>query len=534
MLQAAYGDASLTFDNIRVPRDKLLGPVVEVSGLMYWQSARENQALRDYLELQRDLWHKRFRQVMTAMKEAADRKVLIFPDALKQTMAGWNLHGFFGSPQLGGFIPWYLAYPEVNAGSGHIAVAELLGENYFDGIFTPHDYAARGIGGVYEQEGIVDSAVLRGKYFMGEMDTRLGDGIGGVRNEKEFDAIFWRNFADGFTRGYNSSWNLVDRGDWLNNNGPQKTIQRIVETVRESINWPHETMPGIAMIIDDSAVLETNGSGNFHNEAVMWGWKMGLRRCGVPLRIYLFEDLALDNFPKHRVFYFPNLYRVDDARLELLKKKVFRDGNVVVWGPGSGISNGKNISPESAAKLTGFNFEMYPVNNQRRIIITNFEHSITRDLEADTIYGGSLSYGPILLPEDGIELGMAWVPWGMPRIGLALKEFGKGASNGRNIKNFGEGDYASVFTIAVQLPAGLWRNIARYAGAHVYCESNDILMADKSIVGLHSVKTGQKKITLPGKYRVTDIITGKVYSKKTRKINFDLKAPETRVFLLEK
>lgn len=35
-------------------------------------------------------------------------------------------------------------------------------------------------------------------------------------------------------------------------------------------------MPGIAMIIDDTAVLETSGAGNFLNEVVMWETKMGL------------------------------------------------------------------------------------------------------------------------------------------------------------------------------------------------------------------------------------------------------------------
>ena len=36
------------------------------------------------------------------------------------------------------------------------------------------------------------------------------------------------------------------------------------------------------MILDDHAVLETNGAGNYHNEAVMWEQRMGLARCGVP------------------------------------------------------------------------------------------------------------------------------------------------------------------------------------------------------------------------------------------------------------
>ena len=133
------------------------------------------------------------------------------------------------------------------------------------------------------------------------------------------------------------------------------------------------------------------------------------------------------------------------------------------------------------------------------------------------------------------KLGLAWVKGGMNHIGLSLKEFGRGAvgNNGQNDK-LGAGDYAAIFSTAVQLPAGLWRNIARYAGAHIYCESNDILLADKSVVALHSIKTGKKNIKLPEKSGVIDLVTGRVLSKGTQEITFDLEAPDTRVFLLQK
>lgn len=38
-------------------------------------------------------------------------------------------------------------------------------------------------------------------------------------------------------------------------------IDRQVEVLRDSVAWSHETVPGIAMILDDEAVLETNGDG---------------------------------------------------------------------------------------------------------------------------------------------------------------------------------------------------------------------------------------------------------------------------------
>ena len=140
----------------------------------------------------------------------------------------------------------------------------------------------------------------------------------------------------------------------------------------------------------------------------------------------------------------------------------------------------------------------------------------------------------ILLPTDGVILADSWSKGGHRYTGMAVKEYGKGAAQTvQNIAARGDGDYAAVFVTAVPLPANLWRNIARYAGAHVYSETNDVLLADKSVVALHSAYSGKKTIALPGSYRVYDVISGKLFSKKTDRIMFDLDAPETRIFRME-
>jgi len=81
--RAAWGDSTLTFETVQVPKDKLRGTIPDVSALLYWQNARDNRPLRDYLELTRDLFQLRFRQCGETMAKAADRKVLILHDALK-------------------------------------------------------------------------------------------------------------------------------------------------------------------------------------------------------------------------------------------------------------------------------------------------------------------------------------------------------------------------------------------------------------------------------------------------------------------
>lgn len=536
-LRAAWGDRTLEFATVDVPRDRLRLPLPQASGVLYWQPASENQPLRDYLDLQRDLYREHFRMTAEAMADAiGERQRFLVYDTLKQTMLGWSNSGFFTQG-----VSWPILFADDRAGSGGINAAELMNLPGFDGLITPHDYQARGVGGVYEPEGIVDSVVLRGHYFLSEMDTRSFNEprqrlYGVARTTAEFESVTWRNIATSITRGFNS-YGFDLHADWFGHESFQPTIARQIEVIRESVNWPHETVPSIAMILDDSAVLETSGSGHYFNEAILWEQKMGMARAGLPYRIYLFEDLALDNFPEHKLFYFPNLFRVDGDRLALLREKVFRDGNVVLWGPGSGIGDGSTIGEQHAGRLTGFEFEeLLRINHPRRVQVQDYDHPITRHMGEGDIIGGPLAYGPVLLPSDGRSLGLAWTHRGMMASGLAVKSFGSGAAGEaeeHGDASLGTGDWASVFTAAVPIPAAMWRGLAEFSGSHVYSDSYDHVMACRSVVGLHSIRSGPKRIRLPETSRVYDLVTGEQVGEALDVVEFDIEAPATRVFRLE-
>ncbi len=530
-LRVAHGDACLTFENAPVPCDRLSGPMPEVSQLLYWQGVEDNAPLRDYLLLMRDLYHANARLVAHASREAAPDKLHIH-DAFKLPMQGWSNWGFFKMD-----FSWPILYPENAAGSGLTDVLELLHEPGMDGVCTPYDYQVRGAGGIFEPEGIADSIALRhNKLFFVEQDVRTYAGgvhdCGMMRDLREFTAVTWRDLATALTRGF-MNYYCDHNADYFSDPAMHPVIARQVEVLRQSVHFEHSTVPGIAMILDEYASLETNGSGHVMNEAVMWEEKIGISRCGVPYRIYLLGDLLLDNFPEHRLFYFPNLYRVDERRLALLLDKVLRDGHVVVWGPGSGISDGEKIGAESATRLTGFEFALQNVNYQRRVQICDFAHPVTVGLPADTIYGSAVSYGPVLYPTDGVPLGWAWSKFGGDDVGLALKTFGWGTGAEDGSQPPGAGDWVSVFTTAAPLPAALWRGLARYGGAHVYCEENDVVMADSSLLALHTLKSGPRRLALPGPKRVTDLITGQLVSERTEEVRFEVEAPQTVFYLLE-
>jgi hypothetical protein len=334
-----------------------------------------------------------------------------------------------------------------------------------------------------------------------------------ARDLAEFEAITWRNVATALSRGWWPYW-MDLYANWFSDPAMQPILARQVKVINEAAAWPHQDEPGIAIVVDDSATLETNGAGRYPFLAISEQIRLDIARSGVPYRIYLLEDLALANLPPHKVWYFPNLFRCDDRRLDLVKR-VQKDGNVLVWGPGSGISDGASIAPVSATKLTGFAFDVIPGNYQRRGLFLG-GHALTAGI-AGQPFGDGLGYGPQLFPKDGVSLASSFAQQSQNHSALAVKE---------------QEGWTSVFAAALPLPAGFWRNAARLAKAHVWCETDDVVLASREIVALHSIAPGPKTIRLPRPSKVVDLITGNEVAAKTEEICFEMKAPGTRVFRL--
>jgi len=298
-------------------------------------------------------------------------------------------------------------------------------------------------------------------------------------------------------------------------------IAKASKVMREGLEWDHVDEPGIAMIIDDASALHEDFSTNFQNLAVHWQRLTGLAHAGVPYRVYLWEDLMLEKFPDHRLFYFPNLFEVTGRKLAVLRERVLGRNRVVLWGPGTGITGGA----EGASSVTGMGMTLLEESSARRVVVTQFDHPMTSGLQGSVVYGDSLSYGPILLPtgrdEGTIELGSVLTARGVNLPGLAVREM--------------EGDlgkWSSVFSAAVPVPADLLRGMARHAGAHVYSDNGDVILASRHLLAVHTTRAGRHSIPLPRRCRVRDLIGCTDFPEQVDRIDFDAASPDTRFYFL--
>lgn len=488
---------------------------------LHWPEPHETAAERDYCLYMRELTARNFRTILAAVKRAAPNK-LAGIDAFKQTLLGWPLVArWVGDYQTHGGA--------MHPVSGAFAMADLLDLPDLDVVVTPHDYLHRGMGFGYEGEGIGDSAVARGKLFFVEEDQRTfclsEEGRWNyLKDLKEAKAGLWRNLGSSLSRGYNTYPMDVCGPSFFMDDDIQEVLAARRAVHEAAINWPRREVPCIVMVVDDASVIYEDFTIGYQYLAVIHQRLYGLSRCGVPFRLHLFEDLARDDFPAcHKVFLFPNLFCVTHERLELLRRKVFRNGNVAIFGPASGITDGTRLSAETASELTGIPLDLVRKESPRFVTIDRFDHPVTERLPSRLDYGDSLPYGPLLVPQERPEVkrlgGIQW-PTARDGAGLVLREL-KG--------------WTSVFTCAMPLPAPLLRELARYSGTHVYSESDDdLVFADSCTLAIHSVRPGRRTVRLPRASTVWDLIARRKVGEGLTELRISVEPPQTRLFYLRR
>lgn len=59
--------------------------------------------------------------------------------------------------------------------------------------------------------------------------------------------------------------------------------------------------------------------------------------------------------------------------------------------------------------------------------------------------------------------------------------------------------YTSIYCASKYLSADVIREIARFAGCHIFCESDDVLYVNSNYITFHAASSGEKTITLPAR-----------------------------------
>ena len=262
----------------------------------------------------------------------------------------------------------------------------------------------------------------------------------------------------------------------------------------------------LAVLLDDESFFYETLRNDLDVPLVFHQRLIGLPRLGAPFDVYLMNDLLKGRLPPYKLYIFLNAIHLDGPRREALKKELRRDGRTALWihAPGY-IKDGPSVG--NMKDLTGFDF----VRNEHPwpgfMHLTEFNHPITSRLPQDLFWNTQGHLGPQFHVSDPAAriLGEVVMAQGTCQPGFAVREFP---------------GWKSIYVAVPNIPAPVLREVARFAGVHLYNEEGDVLSVSRNLLSVHTLSGGERTFRLPSQQEVIyDLYERKAVDRKSTRLN---------------
>jgi hypothetical protein len=277
-------------------------------------------------------------------------------------------------------------------------------------------------------------------------------------------------------------------------------MKHLSDIGKRAVHWDRRSISQVAFVVsEDTPMRQAAMTGElirFELESAhgllldlatrQWGV------AGVPFDIYELYDLAHPAFPgdQYKLLVFLNCAYVSPKAAEGIRRWQ-RDGKVLCWTFAAAVMDDGRIEPSLGAGLVGMRLGWRRQRDHIHVHVGESDHPLARG-GAALDFGTEGSVGPVFFVDD-------------PQA-LVLGRLSHGGQAGFAVRD--HGDWRSVYLAMLNFGPALFRNLARYAGVHVWCETDDVVRANRSLLCLHTASAGDKTVNLPAPAHVTDLWTG--------------------------
>ena len=438
----------------------------------------------------------------------------------------------------------------------------LLESENIDFLANPGIYVNRRPGDVTDIHCMSDSFLLHNKIYMVEDDVRTHMSPPVVREhyfirsvddaltqmKRDFGRDLCRNLYGWWFDMYDpdalSKVATVDaarkilsppdeRGSWWYD-APEllALIEQIQGIARDSLSTDCRRCSEVAVVMDErSAGLSLTAHGRMMN------WRMSiLSRLGAPVDFFYTEDLADARMPDYKLYIFPNAYSMDDAQRQAIARKVRRDGAVALWiyAAGAHHPGDDTFSAANATDLTGLELTCATDVIETAFTLTTTDHPATAGCSPDSIHG-RFNYevyhngGRKLTPAGGLNYQAPDLYVADPEAEV-LGVFDANDAPALALRDFGS--WRSVHCATQFMEPELLRALARYAGCHVVCDSDDFIFMNTGYLSVHASSAGTKRLALPRPCSPVELYSGAGFGEDTREIAVSMEKGDTLTFRL--
>lgn len=396
-----------------------------------------------------------------------------------------------------GYCLWGSGMLNTTPAQGHCALGRLLEAPEIDFVTGITTYWKRALGQPGNYMLPVASVSRHGKLHWNEDDLRThvvlsNDNVwatpaaGVPATETGSISIYRRQFCRALTDG-SQTWYYDIVGGMYNSPGIMNEFRKQCEVAAGLADADMSSCAELACVVSElTPMYHRQYPGNLHQYRETVANLLcdriteGLYRIGVPLDWYLSSDLSKANFSQYKVIYFFNqVVATEQERAAIERLKNAGRTLIFLWSPGflTETSAGSKFSSE----LTGIHMSEETLRGPARVRITDFTMPMTRELATIRSLGTDFIYSPLLAIEDSEAKVFGRYEWNeMPAA--ACKTY-RG--------------WTSVVLGTCTSEPELLRAIMRNAGCTIRCETGDVIMENRSVLGVHAWHGGPLVLRMP-------------------------------------
>jgi hypothetical protein len=411
-----------------------------------------------------------------------------FARALKEEVRGEKLvFAFYG------YLFDVAGFPNGAQVSGHLLTERVLRCPDIDVLCAPVSYLDREAGGSGPFMGPVDSVQLHGKLWISEDDTRThlsaeNAGNGRVGTLPATRWVHQRNFAHALAHRCGLWWMDQGGNGWLASQEIWSNLGRLRQLWHPVASDAPPFRPDVAVIVDERSALYVPCS-NAVTRPLVDLLRYQLNRIGTSVGYYLLKDLCDARVPDAKAYLFLDAFVADAAQAQAVGKAVRNKGKWSVWfyAPGYLDPEGKR---GDMSGLTGLPVQRLPDPRPLTVMMAPDTFATTRVPPDQRMFGSAAPTAPAFtLARDtaGLEVLGQYAGTDIPAVACARRP-----------------EWSSVFVGSTTISTGVLREIARAAGAHVWLESDDVLIAGADVVAIHATSDGRKELLIPAGLAAAD------------------------------
>ena len=424
-------------------------------------------------------------------------------------------------------------------------VYEILKSPYIDMLSSPETYENRQPGAFAGTRQTTDSFALNGKIVFSEDDERTHLDGDLFRASHEYFTVadtvnvlkrtFGRDIAENtygwwFEQQWNGGGRFMDKDIY-------STFAKQQKIADEAYSKPdRRRVSEIAFIYDEESYHVI--SSECTNVAVELFRSYEIDRIGAPSDRYFHNDMENPYMPDYKLYIFVNTLYLTDKEREAILRKLRKNNATALFLYGAGVINPdrKNIfSAENMSELIGMDMKLdgalYSGKFKYRKAYGDFTAYLDPYAVHGELYRKMWANNSAIMTREKNSRNVLYP--GLWCTDASAEEIAYNCESENPAISLKKQDgFTSIYCASRYISAEVVKGIARYAGCHIYSDTDDVLYVGRNYITLHASSTGKKAIHLPAPASAYEVYEGKYYSKSSTEIVADFKFGETKMFEL--